>query len=128
MPYVVINYWAVLVAGIVAMVIGFLWYGPIFGKSWMKLMGMNAESMKGKKNGMGGKYLVMFIGTLIAACVLADWVDGVQGGFWVWLGFYATQQIGSVLWEGRSTKLFTLNTLHSLVSLVVVGAILASWN
>ncbi|HLD39833.1 MAG TPA: DUF1761 family protein, partial [Candidatus Nanoarchaeia archaeon] len=33
------NYLAVLVAAIAAYVVGFLWYGPVFGKKWMALMG-----------------------------------------------------------------------------------------
>ncbi|MBI3341870.1 DUF1761 domain-containing protein, partial [Candidatus Curtissbacteria bacterium] len=34
-----INYMAVVAAAVVNMVLGFLWYGPLFGKPWMKMMG-----------------------------------------------------------------------------------------
>src|SRR5216117_550063 len=33
------NWVAIIVATVAAMVIGFLWYGPVFGKSWMTLSG-----------------------------------------------------------------------------------------
>ena len=34
-----INYWAVVVAALSAFVVGWMWYGPLFGKSWMELNG-----------------------------------------------------------------------------------------
>jgi len=36
-----INGWAVLVCGVVAMALGFVWYGPLFGKKWLELIGSN---------------------------------------------------------------------------------------
>ena len=30
-----LNYLAIVVAGIVPMIVGALWYGPIFGKRWL---------------------------------------------------------------------------------------------
>ncbi len=39
-----VNYLAVLVAAIVGMVVGFIWYSPkVFGKMWMKLSGVNPK-------------------------------------------------------------------------------------
>jgi|GEM_PF-3896784 len=46
---VTINYWAVLGAGVAAVLIGFLWYGALFQKPWMRLMGFTFESMKAMK-------------------------------------------------------------------------------
>lgn len=44
-----INYLAVIVSMIVAMVIGFLWYGPVFGKMWIHLMDFTSEHMEAAK-------------------------------------------------------------------------------
>ena len=39
-----INPWAVLVAAVATMVIGFLWYSPIlFARPWMRLMGCDPD-------------------------------------------------------------------------------------
>jgi hypothetical protein len=47
-----INYLAILASGIIMMVLGYLWYGPLFGKPWMKLAGITKSDMeKSKKNG-----------------------------------------------------------------------------
>jgi hypothetical protein len=45
-PEITINYAAVLLAAVANMVVGMLWYGPLFGKQWQALMGFNADSMK----------------------------------------------------------------------------------
>ncbi len=43
---VVINYWAVIVVAIINTVLGFLWFGPIFGKMWISLMGFTPEQVE----------------------------------------------------------------------------------
>lgn len=137
-----VNFWAVLVVGIVSMIIGFLWYGPVFGKKWMSMMGYTQEHINEAKakGGMGKSYIIAFIGALITAYVLAHIIamaqmagvssgvsGGLQGGFWAWLGFVATVGLGGVLWEGRKWNLYTFNMAYQLVNLLVAGAILGAW-
>jgi hypothetical protein len=138
-----INWLAVIVAGIVNMVIGYLWYGPIFGKMWMSLSGivMTPEKMaEMKQKGMGKSYALMFVGALIMALVLFKSIASVSGflqesgasvgvmvGFFSWLGFIAPVLLGSVLWEGKSWKLWIFNNAYYLAVLLVNGAILASF-
>ena len=135
-----INYLAVLVAGVINMVLGALWYGPLFGKSWMAMMGYTPESMAAKKKGMGVRYLVTFIGSLIIAYVLDHGLifgnaylkmsgvsAGLMGAFWYWLGFLAVPMLGCVLWEGKSIKFYAINAGYYLVSLLCMGALLSAW-
>ena len=43
-----INFLAVLVAALIPMIIGFIWYNPkVLGTAWMKAAGMTEEKMKG---------------------------------------------------------------------------------
>lgn len=133
-----VNFVAVLAAAIASMVIGFLWYGPLFGKQWISLMGwgkMTKAQMDKMKKSAGKGYAVMFITALVMAYVLAHIVsyagattalEGAQAGFWVWLGFVATIALGSVLWEGKPIKLYYLNAAYHLVNLAVMGAILVA--
>lgn len=136
-----INGWAVFVAAIASMAIGFVWYGPLFGKVWIGMMGWTAADMtKAKAKGMTKQYVLMFIGSLVMAFVLAhalvfaqtylqasDASSGFQVGFWNWLGFIAPVTLSSVLWEGKSWKLWILNNGYQLVTLIVMGYILAYW-
>jgi len=136
-PIVSVNYLAVLAAGIVSIVLGFLWFGPLFGKQWTSLMGFDKKKMEeAKKKGMGRTYAIMIIGTLVTSYVLAHFVDyldatnisgALQAAFWIWLGFIATVMLGSVLWEGKPWKLYFLNAAYWLVNLAVMAIILAVW-
>lgn len=138
MPLVEINYLAVLVSAIVAMGLGAWWYSPAgFGKLWMQLSGLSeAELERAKQPGMGKKYAAAFLGSLVTAYVLAHFVDytqattaaqGMQTGFWSWLGFVATVTLGTVLWENKPLKLYALNNAYQIISLMLMGAILAVW-
>ena len=134
---VAVNYWIVLVAAVAGMVIGFLWFGPLFGKQYMALMNFDKKKMQeAKKKGMGKTYALAYLTSLVMAYVLAYFVsyagaktiaDGAALGFLVWIGFFATTQLGMVLWEGKPVKLYVITTLHYLVTLAVMAAILAVW-
>lgn len=140
-----INYPAMVSAAVAAFVIGGLWYGPVFGKQWMTLMGITKESMEAQKNkGVAKSYILMFAGSLVMAYVLSLVITsmapylatmgtlgaaaGAQIGLWMWLGFVMPVTMGSVLWENRPWKLWILNTGYYVVTLAVMGAILASWS
>jgi hypothetical protein len=132
-----INYWAVLVAAIVAMVLGFIWYGPLFGKKWAELSGLPMDAMKKPQ---ASKMVIMVIGTLLMSWVLAHAVifanaylntsgvsSGLMVGFLNWLGFVAPVTLGVVLWEGKSWKLWWINSGYYLVELCLMAVILAVW-
>src|SRR3989344_1544875 len=135
-----VNYVAVVVAEVSAMVIGFLWYGPLFGKEWRRLMGISLDDMKSMSlspmQAMGLGTVVALVMAYVFAHVfvfsstymqVSGYMAGLSTAFWLWLGFVMTTQIGIVLWEGKPWKLFFLNTAYSLVSLAEMGVIIASW-
>ncbi len=139
MPTVDINMWAVLVAGIANMVLGMLWFSPAtgLGRAWMKEMRMDPSKIEeAKKKGMGKSYAIAFAAALVMAYVFSHVLDfaqaesvkeGLQGAFWMWLGFIATVGVGMVLWEGRSWKLYGIVMSYWLVALLVQSAVLVSW-
>jgi hypothetical protein len=141
MPVIPINYVAVLVAGAANFVLGFLWFGPIFGKIWISLMGITQKQIdEAKKKSMAGQLAISFIASVVTAFVLehsiifaSDYLGiygvaaGLQGGFWNWLGFVVPVTLSSVLWEGKSWKLWILTSGYYLVGLLIMGVILATW-
>lgn len=136
-----INYMAVFVAAVVSMIIGFIWYGPLFGKPWMKEMGLTKEKMEAsKKKGMAKQYAILFVGSLFMAYVLHHATifagsylhmtgapAGLMSGFFNWLGFIAPVSLGSVLWEGKSWKLWLITNSYYVVSLMAMGVVVAVW-
>lgn len=146
MDVVPINYWAVLVCGVVSMVIGFLWFGPLFGKQYMKYTGMtDADREKfmsdpNWKRKMNMSYGLAFVGALVMAFVLAHALvfastylqitglsAGLQAGFWNWLGFVAPVTMGLVLWDKKPWGYWFLLNSYYLLQLLIFGVILALW-
>ena len=141
MPAVNINYLAVIVAAIANMVLGYLWYGPVFGKQWIALMGMTSADMEAAKaKGMGKSYVLTFVGALLMSYILAHSLifagayfhasgvaAGLMSGFWSWVGFILPALLGMMLWAGKPWKLYVLNVGYFLVALLVMGAILGMW-
>ena len=138
-----VNYLAVLVSAVVFMVLGFLWYGPLFGKEWSKLMGwgeMTPEKMAEMQKAARPAYAISFVGALIMCFVLSHALifastylnesgvaAGLMTGFWNWLGFIAPATIGTVLWDKKPWKLWFINSGYYLVGLLIAGVILALW-
>ena len=139
MQVVSVNYLAVLVAAIASFMLGWLWHSSVlFGPTWMKLSNIDKKKIEEhKKSGnMAPSLFFQFVATLLMAYILRYFVayaqastilDGAIVGFWLWLGFVATNMIGMVLWEGKPFKLYLINAGHVLVGLLVMGAILAVW-
>jgi hypothetical protein len=132
-----INYLAILVSGVIAMILGALWYGPIFGKIWMQLMNFTQSDIEeAKKKGMGKSYALMFLGSLIMSYVIARLVGtlnpttfsaGAALGFWLWLGLVTPILLSGVLWENKPWKLWWLNIAYYLVQIAVISGILTVW-
>ncbi|MBI1755084.1 DUF1761 domain-containing protein [Candidatus Azambacteria bacterium] len=130
------NIIAVVVAAVVAVIVGGVWYSPfLFGKAWMEALGKNPADMKGMKMPMKSMG-IQFVASFVTAYVLAHFAlvwhiqtfgEAVKIGFLVWAGFYATSLMGPVLWEGRPWKLYFINAAQFLVSIVLMTAIVGLW-
>lgn len=141
-----INYVAILVAGIAAMVVGAVWYSPmLFAKAWMKALGrdmdkMSKEDMMEMRKKGGPGYLVAFLTLLVIGYVMSIFMitaanaSGMHGatfgasiGFWAWLGFVATTFLSMAMFEGRPKALYLINVGQYLAAFLVMGAILGAW-
>jgi len=116
-----INWVALIAAAIASMVVGFIWYGPLFGKAWMKLTG---KKEMGDKKEMPKTYAILFAASLVTAYVLSVLGASFNTAFWVWLGFQATLSLHAVLFEKQSWNLYFLKAGHQLVSLLAMSWVL----
>ena len=135
------NILAIVVCAIVALVIGSIWYGPIFGKAWMQIMGvatMTPEQQADMKKKMGIMYATQFVLSLITAAVLSYHIShwntatpAVGIAICTWFGFIMTTEAGAALWSGKPThvawKMFLISTGGQLVTFIAYGLILSAW-
>ncbi|MBS3124741.1 DUF1761 domain-containing protein [Candidatus Woesearchaeota archaeon] len=132
-----INIWAVLVAALAYMVIGMVWYSPLlFGNKWLALMNKTPKELKKMRKGATKAYVFSIVLALVTSYVLAQFLsflaawtflNGLVVAFWLWLGFVATLQLNSVLYEQKPFVIYLINMGCSLVSLLVMSAILVAW-
>lgn len=135
-PDVSVSWAAVAVATVAAMVIGSIWYGPLFGERWMKLVKLSKkETQKNWKKPM----LAMLGLSIVQAVILAHFIAyaqyyyfetgeltiGILAGFWAWVGFVLPALGGNYLFARKSFELAKIDLGNYLVTLVAMGAIIA---
>jgi hypothetical protein len=134
-----LNWIAVILAALSTMVVGSLWYGPLFGKMWTKLAKVKTDPDFGAAQAVP-LYLSAFVGSLITALVIAiaafiahDFYGGnflqvtmLTGGV-LWLGFTAARIQMHDSFEGRPKALTALTVLHEFVTILVMAVIIGVW-
>ncbi len=95
-----INIWAILISMVISVALGFIWYGPLFGKKWMQLSGIVMPDVKPSFSVMVKPMLLSFVGAILMASVLSfsiifhdayfqasGYASALSMGFLLWLGF-----------------------------------------
>jgi hypothetical protein len=137
-PAIGLNWLAILVATVAYFLIGAVWYSPsLFGPAWMKSMGISMdEARRPRASAMTRMYMLALINSFILVLVLSILIhvfntanvwDAMQIGLLVWLGFVATDKMGSVLFEGKDAKYLIISSMYSFVGILAAAAILATW-
>ena len=129
-----VNYLAVVVAALANYIIGIIWYSAIFRGTWLRLSGQSEMrvSVLSVVLALVGAFLTSYI--LAHAVIFAGTYMKTSGvglglttGFFNWIGFIAPVTLASVLYEKKSWGYWLLNNGFWLLSLLVMGIILALW-
>lgn len=135
-----INFLAVLVCSALSMILGFIWYGPLFGKKWMQITGVDKVDVERRKEMMKNVwklYLLQFFLVLFQVYVLAHYIlgwqeaSGVENSLWIWAAFVVPVIAGASMWNNDSAKIswarFLIQAGYQLVLFVIFGLILGAW-
>ena len=128
-----VNWLAVIVCVVLALISGFIWYHPkVFFPAWWEGIGKAGEP--GDPNPM------IYVFTLIAAFVQAISISfmlnvmggttaasGALAGFMLWLGFVAPTYLVNKLFAGHGLKIWAIEVGNHLVNFVLFGAIFGAW-
>ena len=132
-----INIWGVLAAALLSMVLGFIWYGPLFGKKWMEIIGatgINAEKRKEMQKGAQKLYAISFALAFVQATVFdaliksLPEVSSLNVAFISWLAFAVPIVAAGAMWNNDSSEVsrarFLINAGYYLVLFAIYGFIL----
>ena len=130
LSFVQINWFSVWLATFVGLfLLGGLWYGPLFGKVWMKAFGFTKEDLK--QRNMLKIFGLAILLALIAAINLAMFIGadaglvaGMMAGFFAGFGWVAAFLGILYLFEQRPLKAFLINAGYSVLAMTCMGAII----
>lgn len=129
--FVGIGWLGVVLAAVFSFLFGMLWYGPLFGKTWMKLAGFKKEDLKMDNPGltMGAAVVGSFLAALMLELLFlwagvtifhAAAVIAIAG----FLGFSGPKMMDGVLWGKQSWGLFWFNATFTVLTYVGMAALL----
>ena len=127
-----LNWWAILTATVAAFVLGWLWYGPLFGQAWLKAIGKSADEIEPSP----WPFAITFVTTLLTCIVLAALMNslgmmnltgGIVLGAITGIGFAAASLASDSAFCGWGTPLFLILSGYRVVNIIVMGAILGIW-
>ena len=133
MDFSSVNWLAVIVCVVVAMISGFIWYHPkVFFPAWWAGIGKSGEP--------GNPNPIIYVFTIVAALVEAlamsfmlnvmpsgNLASGALTGFMLWLGFVAPTNLVNKLFAGHGFKVWAIEAGNHLLNLLLFGAILGAW-
>lgn len=134
-----LDYLAIGVATVLQIICGWVWYMPLFGKTWGAMHGydqLSEEEQDAAQKEMWPYLGFQFLGTLMTTFVLAlfaaelpsEWnTYGIAGFFW--LGFIVPTQVSAVMFGGTPKQWMVKKTAimagGSLACLMIAAATLS---
>jgi len=129
-----VSYVTVLIAAVIEWLLGALWYGLIFKKSWMKHAGIT--------EGGKPKHAIFGMVTALVACQLLSFIlahvvlwsgakvftGGTKWGIICWSGFVAPPLFTQHIFERRPANLFAINAAYWLLAMAIGAGILAAFH
>jgi len=131
-----VNWLGVLLGGVIAMVVGGLWYGPIAGKAWMAEMGLTEEEIKASGSPTGAM-IKSFVAALVFSFGIAvfmampafqnaGWNGGMMLGFVFAILIHGAGGFPNYAFENKSLRHFLIHIGNTTVTFMAIGAMMGA--
>ncbi|MYD46280.1 MAG: DUF1761 domain-containing protein [Gammaproteobacteria bacterium] len=127
-----LNWWAILVATLSSFVLGGLWYGPLFGKRWLRALGKSEYDLTPS----AVPFVIAFVTSFITCLAIAwlvflleinTWQQGALFGLIVGVAFIACSSISDGAFCRFSWALLAIQAVYRVLFCVIAGVIFAVW-
>ncbi|MGE3181791.1 MAG: DUF1761 domain-containing protein [Phycisphaerae bacterium] len=131
--FVAVKPLAIILAAVVAFVIGGIWYGALFGKTWPKLHGYEGEKLDAMAKSQAKAFGIMFAAEVVMAIGLAILIGtfgihsatgGAMLGFLLWAAVGITETALQNAAHRKSLAAYAIDVGHQLLYLLAAGAII----
>lgn len=125
-----VNWLAVLGATIVSFAFNAIWHGPLFGKRWGELVGIDAASAGVPLPPiLVANFVLAFVGAAALAVIVtafpADAAVAAFVGLVVWTASGLVVKLNDVLFARRPVGLFYIDAIGHLITLVLMAVIVS---
>jgi hypothetical protein len=135
------NILVIIAAAVAAWLAGAVYYTAL-AKPWVTAQGLTVEQHKAMMDARRGTihawlpFVLAFLADLVMACVMSGLIGhigayslrgGIISAAFVWVGFVLTTIIVNNAFAGRRYMLTVMDSLHWLLGLLVIGAIVGVW-
>ena len=127
-----VNWIAVVLGAIFNLLLGSLWYGPLFGKLWLRVIGKKSEELQSSAvmyvlplvAGLVSSYI---LAVLIAGLGITIWWQGIIIGAVVWVGIGSAATLTTGTFEDTPKGAWLLFAIYQLIVYGVQGLVFAVW-
>jgi hypothetical protein len=118
---------ATLLATVLSFVLGALWYGPLFGKAWMRAVGVTEDTLRVNFNPLktyGTTFVLAFVASYVFGMFLGPRPGatfGVGAGAAAGVCWVATSLWTNDLFERRPFSLSLINGGYHSVKFTLIG-------
>ena len=116
-----LNWLAIVVATVGSFVLGYLWYGPVFGKAWLASQGKTAEDIQPSAT----PFIITFFTTLITCIAMAVLLELLE--VTTLLGGAVVGLAVGLAYCGWSWSLVAIQSGYRTVYCILMGMVLAIW-
>jgi hypothetical protein len=130
-----INHLAVWVCIILVHVLGFIWYGPLFGDKWLALVEMDVEKMQSESMNIG--IWILNSVAIIAPIYMLAWLftrlnvtSALQGAviaFLIVFSFHHLSVMNANMFAGEPYGLAWITGGYITTGITISGLILGAW-
>jgi hypothetical protein len=136
-----LNWLAIALVTLGSWIFGALWFGPIFGKLWMRIHhgekkfteSENKKLMEGMWKLLVTEFIMTALMIIWLACIIIAIPEysGVKNALMIWLSFIMPAGVSVVLWGTDAKKIMFLKIVliasNRLIALLAAGYILSIW-
>jgi hypothetical protein len=126
-----VNWVAVIGAAVAGFAINAIWYGPVFGARWARLIGVDPNAAGGAPlapilavnfvmNVLGATALAVLVTPFAGDAATAAFVAGL-----VWVGSGLVLKLNDLTFARRPVGLFYIDSIGHLITLVVMAVIVS---
>ncbi len=117
-----LDWLAVVVGAVVFMAVGWLWYGPLFGKQWSAGTGIAMDSGTPATDKLIAMFVYSFVlsGAVNYFGVVDDIEHALVTGILLGIFVIGSASYAAVVWEKQQQSVWMINTLFVFVAITIV--------